>query len=53
MQRETNLAQGREEERPWCRLTQALVVQKLDNYTQQFPWIIIRCLVIYPEDSAI
>ena len=37
MQRETNFAQGREEERPWCRLTQALVVQKLDNYTQQFP----------------
>ena len=33
MQRETNL----EEERPWCRLTQVLVVKKLDNYTSEFP----------------
>ena len=37
VQRETYLAQGREEERPWCRLTQALVVKKLDNYTQRIP----------------
>ena len=37
VQRETNLAQGREEDRPWCRLTQALVVQKLDTYAQWIP----------------
>ena len=29
--------EGPEEERPWCRLTQALVVKKLDNYTQRIP----------------
>ena len=33
-ERPTSL-KGREEERPWCRLT--LVVKKLDNYTQRIP----------------
>ena len=35
-ERPTSL-KGWEEERPWCRLTQALVVQKLDNYAQRIP----------------